>query len=307
MRVLVIGGTGFIGQHVVAQLVKAGHAVHVPTRRYAKGRDLLVFPALTLFEADVHIDAHLEDLLTHVDAVINLAGVLHSKPGKPYGPEFQRVHVELPRRIAAACRKIGVPRLLHVSALGANSEAPSAYQRSKAAGEAALKAEFSSYSQGNYTIFRPSVVFGPEDSFMNLFAKLARWLPAIPLAQSKARLQPIYVRDVAKVMVNALENSSTYGKTYVVAGLSQYSLAELVSLAARWSGRPRPVVAMPRFVGYLQALFFELLPGQPIMSRDNLNSLRVDNISEDRMSPELGVVPTPLESVAPTYLRKRKP
>src|SRR5690606_7855596 len=117
------------------------------------------------------------------------------------GPEFQRVHVELPRRIAAACRKIGVPRLLHVSALGANSEAPSAYQRSKAAGEAALKAEFSSYSQGNYTIFRPSVVFGPEDSFMNLFAKLARWLPAIPLAQSKARLQPIYVRDVAKVMV----------------------------------------------------------------------------------------------------------
>ncbi|WP_397474809.1 complex I NDUFA9 subunit family protein [Pusillimonas sp.] len=307
MRVLVIGGTGFIGQHLVAQLVKEGHVVHVPTRRYAKGRDLLVFPALTLFEVDVHADADLESLLAHVDVVINLAGVLHSKRGKPYGPEFERVHVELPRRIAATCRKMGVPRLLHVSALGADAQGPSAYQRSKAAGEAALKSEFSAYPEGNYTIFRPSVVFGQEDSFMNLFAKLARWLPVIPLAQAKARLQPVYVRDVARVMVNSLENSLTYRKTYVVAGLSQYSLAELVSLAARWSGRPRPVLAMPRFIGYLQAMFFELLPGQPIMSRDNLDSLRVDNTSDERMAPELGVVPTPLESVAPIYLRKRKP
>ena len=307
MRVLVIGGTGFIGQHLVARLVRAGHDVHVPTRRYATGRDLLVFPSLTLFEADVHNDADLERLLSHVDAVVNLVGILHSKRGKPYGPEFERAHVELPRRIAAACRKMGVRRLLHVSALGSDPEGPSAYQRSKAAGEAALKSEFSAYPEGNYTIFRPSIVFGREDNFMNLFARLARWLPVIPLAAAKARLQPVYVRDVANVMVNALENSATYGKTYDVAGVSQYSLAELVSLAARWSGRPRRVVAMPRFVGYLQALFFELLPGEPLMSRDNLDSLRVDNISNERMAPELGVVPTPLESIAPTYLRRRKP
>lgn len=307
MRVLVIGGTGFIGQHLVACLVKAGHAVNVPTRRYQKGRDLLVFPPLTLFEADVHDDATLDRLLSEADAVVNLAGILHSKPGRPYGPEFKRVHVELPRRIAAACRKKGVRRLLHVSALGADPQGPSGYQRSKAAGEAAIKAEFSSYPEGAYTIFRPSVVFGREDNFMNLFARLARWLPVIPLAGSGSRLQPVYVRDVATAMVHALENPRTYGQTYTVAGVSQYSLGELASLAARWSGRPRPVLAMPRFVGYAQALMFELLPGQPLMSRDNLDSLRVDNVSEEAMAPELGVVPTPLESVAPSYLRGGKP
>lgn len=307
MRVLVIGGTGFIGQHLVAGLVRAGHAVHVPTRRYSKGRDLLVFPTLTLFEADVHDDAVLERLLSEVDAVVNLVGVLHGKPGKPYGREFEQAHVELPRRIAAACRKTGVRRFLHVSALGADPQGPSGYLRSKAAGEAALRAEFASYPEGAYTIFRPSVVFGREDNFMNLFARLARWLPVIPLAASKARLQPVYVRDVAAVMARALQNSLTYGKTYTVAGVSQYTLAELARLAARWSGRPRPILPLPRFVGYAQAFLFELLPGQPPMSRDNLDTLRVDNVTDEAMAPELGVVPTPLESVAPSYLRGGKP
>jgi len=307
MRVLVIGGTGFIGQHLVACLVRAGHAVHVPTRRYQRGRNLLVFPTLTLFEADVHDDAVLERLLSETDAVVNLVGVLHSKPGRPYGLEFERAHVELPRRIAAACRKTGVRRLLHVSALGADAQGPSGYQRSKAAGEEAIKAEFSSYPEGALTIFRPSVVFGREDNFMNLFARLARWLPVIPLAGAGARLQPVYVRDVAAAMANALENSQTYGKTYTVAGVSQYTLAELVRLAAKWSGRPRPVLPVPHFVGYAQALLFEFLPGRPLMSRDNLDSLKVDNVSDEAMAPELGVVPTPLESVAPSYLRGGTP
>lgn len=303
MRVLVIGGTGFIGQHLVARLVRAGHFVHVPTRRYQKGRRLLVFPTLTLFEADVHDDAALERLLSEADAVVNLAGVLHSKPGKPYGPEFERVHVELPGRIAAACRKTGVRRFLHVSALGADPQGPSGYQRSKAGGEAAIKAGFSSYPEGVFTIFRPSVVFGREDRFMNLFARLAKWLPVIPLAGSQARLQPVYVRDVARAMANALDNSQTYGKTYVLAGVSQYTLAELVQLAAKWAGRPRRVLPLPHFIGYVQALTFELLPGRPLMSRDNLDSLRVDNVSNEPMAPELRVVPTPLESVVPGYLR----
>lgn len=306
MRVLILGGTGFIGQHVVARLVKAGHSVHVPTRRYSKGRDLLVFPTLTLFEADIHNDGDLERLLSQVDAVINLVGILHSKPGKPYGDDFRRVHVELPRRIAAACRKTGLSRMLHVSALGADATGPSAYQRSKADGEAAIKAGFESFPDGNYTIFRPSVVFGREDNFMNLFARLARWMPVIPLASAQSRLQPVYVRDVAEAMVNSLANPLTFRKTYALAGVAQYRLAELVRLASLWAGTPRRVVPMPRFVGYLQALFFELLPGEPIMSRDNLRSLQADNVSDEPMAPELGVVPTPLESVAPTYLRRRR-
>lgn len=307
MRVLVTGGTGFIGQHLVACLVRAGHRVHVPTRRYQKGRDLLVFPTLSLFEADIHDDAVLERLLSQVDAVINLVGVLYSKPGKPYGAQFKQAHVDLPRRIAAACRRTGVRRLLHVSALGADIDGPSGYQRSKAAGEAAIKAEFDSYPEGCYTIFRPSVVFGREDHFMNMFAGLARWLPVLPLAGAQARMQPVYVRDVASAMANSLQNSQTYGNTYAVAGVSQYSLGELARLAARWSGRPRPVWPMPRFVGYMQALMFEMLPGRPLMSRDNLRSLQVDNVSNETMAPELGVVPTPLESVVPSYLRGGKP
>ena len=307
MRVLVIGGTGFIGQHLVAGLVRAGHVVHVPTRRYQKGRDLLVFPTLTLSEADVHDDAALEQLLSESDAVVNLVGILHSRPGTPYGAEFERAHVELPRRIAAGCRHMGVRRFLHVSALGADAHGPSGYQRSKAAGENVIRTAFSFYPEGAFTIFRPSVVFGREDNFMNLFARLARWLPVIPLAGARARLQPVYVRDVAAAMVNALDNSQTYGKTYTVAGVSQYTLAELARLAAKWSGRPRPVMPVPYFIGYAQALFFELMPGQPLMSRDNLDSLKVDNVSDEAMAPELGVVPTPLESVAPSYLRGGKP
>jgi len=279
----------------------------VPTRRYQSGRDLLVFPPLTLFEANVHDDTHLRRLLSEVDAVVNLVGVLHSRPGKPYGPQFEQAHVELPRRIAAMCRQLGVRRFLHVSALGANAQGPSGYQRSKAAGEAAIQAEFASYPEGALTIFRPSVVFGREDNFMNLFARLARWLPVIPLAGSKTKLQPVYVHDVATVMVNALENSATYGKTYTVAGVSQYTLAELVGLAARYSGRPRPIWPLPWFLGYVQACMFEMLPGEPLMSRDNLNSLKVDNVSDAALAPELGVAPTPLESVAPSYLAKAGP
>lgn len=307
MRVLVIGGTGFIGRHLVARLVKAGHAVNVPTRRYQNGRDLLVFPPLNLIPADIHDDSTLEELLSEVDAVINLVGILHSRPGKPYGPDFARVHVDLPRRIAAACRKLGVRRLLHVSALGASAGGTSGYQRSKAAGEAAIWEEFQSYPEGACTIFRPSVVFGPEDNFMNMFARLARWLPVIPLAGARSRLQPVYVGDVADAIAQALGSSQTHGRVYTLAGFADYSLAELVELAAEWSGHPRKVLPLPMFLGRMQAFVFECLPGEPIMSRDNLDSLKVDNISNESIAPELGLVPKSLESIAPVYLaRKRK-
>ncbi len=305
MRVLVIGGTGFIGRHVVARLSKADHAVIVPTRRYQHGRDLLVYPGLNLISADVHDDQALEALLGEADAVINLAGILHSRSGSPYGPDFKLVHVDLPRRVAAACRRLGVKRLLHVSALGASAEGPSGYLRSKAAGEAAVLAEFASYPEGACTLFRPSVVFGPEDNFMNMFACLARWLPVIPLARSQARLQPVYVGDVANAIVGALSNSRTYGRTYALAGFADYSLGELVELAARWSGHPRHVLPIPVFLGRLQAFAFECLPGEPLLSRDNLDSLAVDNVCEVPMALELGSVPMPLESVAPAYLARR--
>jgi NADH dehydrogenase len=193
--------------------------------------------------------------------------------------------------------------LIHVSALGASLTGPSAYLRSKAAGEKAVQDVFEHWPDGHYTILRPSVVFGKDDQFMNMFATLAKWFPALPLAGSQARLQPVFVEDVAQAIVNALQNTDCYGHTYDLAGPCVYTLGELVSLAALWSGHPRSIIPMPFFIGQLQAFFFECLPGAPLMSRDNLDSLTVDNVSAIGLDPILNVVPTPLESIAPNYLR----
>lgn len=302
MNVLVIGGTGFIGREIVGKLVQAGHRVHVPTRRYVHGRPLMVYPTVTLFEADIHDDAHLDDLVKGCDVVVNLVGVLHSRPGNPYGPDFDRAHVQLPGRIAKACVLHGVKQLIHVSALGASEQGPSGYTRSKAAGEKAVRQALAG-SQTTFTIFRPSVVFGRDDQFMNMFAKLARFFPVLPLAGASAKLQPIFVGDVAQAVVRVMGLSHAAGKTYDLAGPRAYSLGELVRLASVWSGHPRHVVEMPMSIGRMQAALFEMLPGQPIMSRDNLDSLKVDNVSDRPMDPDLNLVPTPLESVAPSYLR----
>ena len=206
--------------------------------------------------------------------------------------------------IAQACRQQGVKRLLHMSALGANAQGPSGYLRSKAAGEQAIREVFESWPEGAYTLFRASVVFGPDDQFLNMFARLARLFPVLPMAGASARMQPVFVGDVAAAITNALENPRTFGKTYDLAGSRVYTLGELVKLAAGWAGAPRPVLEMPQVIGRMQAMFFECMPGVPLMSRDNLDSLSVDNVSEGAMDAELGVVATPLESVAPVYLAR---
>lgn len=205
--------------------------------------------------------------------------------------------------IARACAAHGVKRMVHVSALGASSNGTSQYARSKAAGEAAI-AEVAAQTPGFCTtIFRPSVVFGAGDKFMNMFAGLAKWFFVLPLAGSKARMQPVYVEDVALAIVNSLSEKATCGQTYDLAGPEVYTLGELVSLAAKYSGHPRPVVDLPMSIGRMQAWFFECLPGEPLMSRDNLDSLKTDNVSDHPMDPILGVVATPLEAVVPKYLK----
>lgn len=303
MRILVIGGTGFIGQHVVAKLAARGDKVFVPTRRLRHARDLMVHPTVTIMPGDVHDESVLDSLVQGMDAVINLVGVLHSPSGHPYGPAFEAAHVKLPAAIARACATQGVKRLVHVSALGANANGTSQYSRSKAAGEAAIAEVAATTPELCTTIFRPSVVFGPGDKFMNMFAGLAKWFFVLPLAGSKARLQPVYVEDVAQAIVNCLAEKNTCGQTYDLAGPEVYTLGELVALAAKYSGHPRPVVDLPMGIGRMQAWFFECLPGEPLMSRDNLDSLQTDNVSEHPMDPILGVVATPLEAVAPRYLK----
>jgi NADH dehydrogenase len=302
MTVVVFGGSGFIGSHLVARLAARGVRVLVPTRRYLNGKHLLPLPGVDVVEANVHDDAVLRNLVAGRDAAINLVGILHSRPGTPYGPDFRRAHVELPKRIVDACADARVPRYLHMSALGADLDGPSMYQRSKADGEVAAR----SHPEVAATIFRPSVVFGPGDNFLNMFARLQRHLPLVPLACAGATFQPVYVGDVADAYVHALADPKSRHLVYQLGGPQMYTLAELVRLAGRYSHHERPVVELPDGLGRLQAMLFELLPGEPMMTRDNLDSMKVDNVIDPAIqaltAASLGIKLTALEAVAPHYL-----
>ena len=305
MRILLIGGTGFIGRQVIARLLAQGHAVLVPTRNLPAGRKQLADSAVTLRQADVHEDASLDQLVAGCDVVVNFVGILHSRSGQPYGADFDRAHVQLPRRIALACQKHQVKRLIHISALGSDTQGPSGYLRSKAAGENAIHDVLGGAGPCSVTVFRPSVVFGQEDKFMNMFAQLARFLFVLPIAGAHAKLQPVFVGDVADAVVKLVAMPQAVNKTYELAGPGVYTLGELVKLAALWSGRSRFLLALPMLLGRLQAMVFEMLPGEPLMSRDNLASLSVDNISTGPIDPDLNMVMTSLESVAPNYLKTK--
>jgi NADH dehydrogenase len=296
--ILVIGGSGFIGSHIVAQLAATGRRVIVPTRRHHRARHLTVLPTVQLVEADVYDSLVLDRLMQHADTVINLVGVLHSSGGTPWGPAFERAHVELPRRLVAACQRQGVKRFLHMSALGADEHGPSMYQRSKAAGEKIMVE-----ARGlELTSFRPSVVFGPEDNFLNMFAQLQSVLPVLALGGVQTKFQPVFVGDVAQAFVQALDNVEAIGQTYELVGPTVYSMKELLHLAGVYSGHPRPVIELPDVLARIQAFLLEHMPGGPIMSRDNLDSMKVDNVATGLHSTPPAWQATPLEAVAPRYL-----
>jgi uncharacterized protein YbjT (DUF2867 family) len=300
--VVVFGGSGFIGSTLVARLSQLGARVIVPTRRYERAKHLIFLPRVEVVEADIGNDAALRALLQHKDAAINLVGLLHSRRGSPYGEDFKRAHVELPRRIVAACAAHGVPRYLHMSALGAAVDGPSMYLRSKADGELAARAEAAVAA----TIFRPSVVFGEGDHFLNTFARLQRWLPCVPLAGAESDFQPVYVGDVAQAFCAALGEPRTRHQVYQLGGPQIYPLAELVRLAGKLAHHRRPVFGIPDWLARIQAAVFELLPGEPLISRDNLDSMKVDNVVDPAIqattAAALGIKLTPIEAVAPHYL-----
>ena len=296
-KILVLGGTGFVGRSVCERLVER-HAgaglVRVATRRQMHANRVRALPTVEVVQANVHDDAQLPALLAGVDAVVNLVAILHGS-----ADDFGRVHVQLPQRLARACMAAGVKRLVHVSALGVGPQAPSNYLRSKTAGEAALQA-----AGLELTLLRPSVIFGSEDRFLNVFAQLQRVLPLVPLAGSDARFQPVWVEDVASAVVHCLDHADTVSRVYECTGPTVYTLSQLVRLAGRWSGHERPQIPLPAFAGRLQAMVMEILPGEPLMSRDNVDSMKQPNVASGQVPglEALAITATALEAVAPGYL-----
>ncbi|HWJ00528.1 MAG TPA: complex I NDUFA9 subunit family protein [Burkholderiales bacterium] len=291
-NVLVLGGSGFVGRHLVAALAANGIRVTVPSRHRERAKHLLPLPTVDVVETDIMAPGALEALAGGRQAVINLVGILHG--------DFERVHAELPRRVVAACRARGVGRLLHMSALGASPGAPSEYLRTKAAGEQAALAA----TDLAVTAFRPSVIFGPEDAFLNTFAALARTFPVLPIACPQARFQPVYVADVAQAMCRALDDLSTHGKTYELCGPRQYTLKELVELVCEMTGRHRAVIGLSDRLSYWQAFVMERLPGK-LITRDNLRSMQVPNVCAGVFP--FGIRPEALEAAAPAYLAPAGP
>ncbi len=307
-NICILGGGGFVGHHLVALLAERGYKIRVPARRREAVKDLIVLPTVEVVETDIHDPASLEKLFNGMDAVINLVGLLHeSNTGKNDNPQarrgsFQHAHVELPRKVVQACKASSVARLLHMSALGAEANSRSAYQRSKAAGEALV---MQSADDLAVTVFRPSVIFGPGDSFLTLFADLLQLAPVVPLAGAGARFQPVYVGDVARAFADALDLPASHGQAYNLCGPNIYTLAELVRLTADSLGLCRLIVPLGETRSYLFARLMELKPGKKIMTRDNHYAMLTDNVCPDGF-PALFGHPTALESVI-GYLKEAGP
>ena len=274
--VLLIGGNGFVGRVLAAQLQSRGYSVLLPTRNLASARELRMLPKVHVEDANIHEFDELQNLCSRIKvggAVINLVGVLHDKTAKPYGKVFKSAHVDLPGNIITAMQMHGLKRYLHMSALGADVQGPSMYQRSKGDGEKVVKS-----SNLDWTIFRPSVIFGTQDQFINLFSKLTKLLPVMPLANYQAKFQPASVDDVAAAFSKALQMPQTIHQAYDLVGPTVYTMKEIVEFAARKAKTSCAIIPVPAFVGYLQALVFEFLPGPTLMSRDNIDSMRLPNV-----------------------------
>ncbi|MDP1526902.1 MAG: complex I NDUFA9 subunit family protein [Rhodocyclaceae bacterium] len=287
-NILLIGGTGFVGSALASRLAKADFCVTLPTRRPERARHLSVLPTARIVQANVYDEATLARLMIGQDAVISLVGILKGN--------FQRAHTELPGKIARAAKAAGVPRLLHISALAASTDAPSQYLRSKAAGEAALMAAYP-----DATIFQPSVIFGQGDSFLTLFAGLLKLAPIVPLACADARFQPVWIEDVVTAVIASLDHSESRGQTYPLCGPREYTLQQLVAYTGQVSGHPRPIIGLPFAFSILQAFLMEFLPKGP-MTRDNVWSMQVPNVCAAGCTLPFGLTATPLEVVAPGYL-----
>jgi NADH dehydrogenase len=295
-KIVITGGTGFVGRSVLEQLFEHDPETRlvVPTRHLASGRKIQVLPTVDLVECDVHDPAALQALLAGADALVQLVAILHGSAA-----DFDRVHVQLQRTLAAGCAAAGVKRVVQVSALGVGAHAPSSYLRSKAAGEAVWQQAAQLHGL-DITLLRPSVIFGADDRFTNLFVSLQRVFPVLPLAGTAARFQPVWVGDVAQAVVNSLATPRAPGPVIECAGPEVLTLKQIVQRVGDMAGCRRPVLALPEAAGMLQAAAMGLLPGEPLMSRDNVLAMRVPNVASGTLPglASLGITPASLDTLA---------
>jgi NADH dehydrogenase len=298
-QICILGGSGFVGTALTQQLSVAGYEVKVLTRRRESSKHLILIPNVNVVECNVMNDIQLQENLKGAYAVINLIGVLHES--KKFS--FQRMHHDLPQRILKFCTKLGINRMIQMSALQASEHAPSQYLKSKGLGEKFLLGQSKKI---NVTIIRPSIIFGRGDSFINLFAKLIKFLPVILLAKPNAKFQPIYVENVASAFVEAIDNPITYGKSFDLAGPTAYTFREIIQYVAKVLNKKRLVIGLNDVLSYCQAFLMELMPIK-LMTRDNLKSMSVESVSNKPFPAYLSFKPVAMEAIVPEYLANQNP
>jgi NADH dehydrogenase len=301
-RILLLGGSGFVGSHLAARLVRDGHHVIVLSRQPFRHAALRVLPTLRLVAADVHDEAALTAACGQADVVINLVGILN-EPGRN-GLGFRRAHTELARRVVDACRRSGVKRLLHMSALNADAaKGASYYLRSKGEAEGIVLTQAG--PELKVTVFQPSVIFGVDDKLTNRFDALLGLAPIMfPLACPDATLAPVWVEDVVEAMARAIDDRRTHGQRYQLCGPEACTLEALLRFVRDQRGRRTLIWRLPGWLGRLQATLLEFLPGKPF-SLDNWRSLQVPSVcTSDGFAP-FGIAPRALAAVAPAWLAGR--
>jgi NADH dehydrogenase len=296
LSIAVLGGTGFLGTRLVAHLIKDGHQVTVLSRDRERHKHLLVLPGLTLENCDVYQEPQLSERFRGQDVVINLIGIVNERGFG--GAGFRRAHTELTQHVLLAARSAGVTRLLQVSALKASPDAPSHYLHSKGEAEKLIREQ----TALDWSIFQPSVMFGPGDSFLNRFAGLLSAIPlAFPLARPDAKLQPVWVDDVVNALRSCLHGGASSRQTYELGGPQVYTLREVVNLVASLTGRRRWIMGLPAPLGRLQAFFMNFVPGRPF-SGDNYKTLGVDSVCKEDGFARLGIRPKSMAAAARLFL-----
>ena len=297
--VCVLGGSGFVGTHLCAVLARSGFEITVPTRDSARARHLAMIPSLRLVNADVHDPEQLARLCAGQRVVINLVGILNER-GRD-GSGFRRAHTELARKLVEACRRARVDRLLQLSALNADPDhGASHYLRTKGLAERIIREE--SGQSLRWTIFQPSVIFGPGDDFLNRFARLLGMIPlCLPLARPEARLAPVWIEDVVAALLQALGDEATAGECYQLCGPERLTLREIVCRVRDQLGLRRAVVGLPDWAARAQAAVCDFVPGKPF-STDNFRSLMVDSVCSANGLARLGIHPQPIAAILPRYL-----